>query len=151
MRCKSNTSENLTYTPVGSVVPLLEVSLQPTMSICLLLARQHARLHPKTPGFAFASQTYGVQEVHLAPFKIARRPVRSIGDARLHALDVPDMLDVICRAIAAVTREGGRDEAHRGDQTGNSAEALHLGAVQSAHNRVSSVTTQEHPRESQEG
>jgi hypothetical protein len=111
-----------TYTPIRSVVLFLQVPLQPTVGVRLPIGQLVCLIFIV---WTFRNQTYGVQEVQLTPFQRSRRPVGGIGCTRLHAPDMPDVLDVVSRSIAAIAGETARYIGGGGQKTGDEVEALH--------------------------
>ena len=50
-----------------------------------------------------------MQAIELSPFQRACWSIGSLRDARLNALDVADVLDMVQRTIAAVASKSGRE------------------------------------------
>ena len=90
--------------PVSAVVLLLQVAFQPAVGIGLPSHQYTTQAFlSKLSEPNDLGSTYGMHEVDLTPLKLSRRAVSGIGDSRLDALDVPNMLDAVDGTITAIT------------------------------------------------
>ena len=62
-----------------------------------------------------------MEEVDLAPFQRSLGTVGSVGSARLNALDVANVLDLVGRAVAVIIATGN-DGGNQGSKPGEEAE-----------------------------
>lgn len=82
--------------PVGAVVLLLQMALEPAVGIGLLGVNWRSYNQQQR------QLTHGVEEIDLAPFKGCLWSVCGIGSAGLHALDVTNVLDLVNRPVAII-------------------------------------------------
>lgn len=106
-------------TPVGAIVSLLQMALQPPVRV---------RLYQSLAVLTFPTGTllraYRVKEVDLTPFQSSDRTVRRIGCTGLNSLYVADVLDVAGWTVAATTSEAAW-RANRQTQEEKTAKLLH--------------------------